>query len=53
MFLPAKVNSFCTTCHEMSNTEEQKCPFPTMRDKKLCTDCHGKHHLTQRKCKWK
>jgi hypothetical protein len=53
MFLPAKVNAFCMTCHEMSKSEAQKCPFPAMHDKKLCTDCHGKHRLAQRKCKWK
>ncbi len=53
MFPAAKVNAFCATCHEMSKTEAEKCPFPSLRDKKLCTDCHGKHHLAQRKCKWK
>ena len=53
MYLPAKVNAFCATCHEMSKSEAQKCPFPGLHDKKLCTDCHGKHHLAQRKCKWK
>ncbi len=53
MFLHAKVNPFCVTCHEMSKAEAEKCLFPAMRDKKPCTDCHGKHHLAQRKCKWK
>ncbi len=53
MYLRAKVNSFCVTCHDMSKGQAPKCPFPEMREKKVCTDCHGKHRLTQRKCKWK
>ena len=53
MFLPAKVNAFCATCHELGKSDASKCPFPAAHDKKLCTDCHGKHHLAQRKCKWK
>jgi hypothetical protein len=53
MYLRAKVNAFCATCHEMSKAEAPKCPFPAMRDKKVCTECHGKHRLPQRKCKWK